>query len=192
MRGWLIAATLSLLVLASSCGDSSSSGPASGSPDFIGALATMDRSVEDIDVCDAIRDAGAEDDLADILGADSVGLEGRYSEAEDGLAQVCEVTANDRDDSNLAVAFMQGTEFKRAAAGDPVVFAGCRVMQKPPPGDHVRSTAVRATCGRALTVDISPDARSTIPPWTSESVSKPSSEYVDVLHDVLVAVSSQG
>ena len=131
--------------------------------------------------------------LVDILGADSVELESDYAETEDAYTQRCEVNGEGarRGDAKMSVSFFQGTEFIRADSDDPVVFAGCRIAQKPPPADSVTFTAVRATCGRGLTVDIEPDSDAVVPPWTSGPDSKPSEQYVNLIHDVLVAISSQ-
>jgi hypothetical protein len=53
---------------------------------------------------------------------------------------------------------------------------------------------VRATCDPYLIVDVKPDilSDSAIRPWTGGTDSKPPEEYVNLLHGVLVAISSQG
>ncbi len=189
MRYSRVAAYLMLGVVATSCSDPESERSDPGSQRAIEALASMERSVEEIDVCEAIRDADAEDELGDIMGVDSVNLEGSYSESEDAFTQRCEVIAI--GEPHMAVAFFQGTEFVRADLDDPVVFANCRVAQKPPAREFVTYAAVRATCGRGITVDIEPNGEAAIPPWTGQPDVKPTQEYVDLLRAVLVAISSQ-
>lgn len=195
MRGLRVVLCALLCALATACGDNPPPSQDAGSPEVIRELANQERSVGDFDVCEAIRDAGAEDDLEKILDAQSVTLEGAFSDSEDALTQSCSITTDSPGgDTELSVLFMQGTEFRRAGTHDPLVFAGCRVAQEAPPADKAWAAAVRATCGPALTVDVKADLRKDagIRPWTEGPNSKPADEYVDLLHDVLVAVSSRG
>ena len=165
-----------------------------GSPLVIKQLADSEASVEDIDVCEAIRDAAAEGDVAAILDAPSVVLESDYSESEDAYTRSCSVTETGvEEDTGLRVAFMHGTEFKGADADDPVIYPGCRIAQPAPSAEVTSLGGVRVTCGRALTVDVSIEypKESSIPAWASGADTKPSERYVELLRDVLGAVALQ-
>lgn len=116
MRGLGVVVSLTLCLLATSCDEAKPSQQEPGSPEGIKVLADMERPVEEVNVCEAIRDAGAEGDLVDILGADSVELESDYAETEDAYTQRCEVIGEGagRGDAKMSVSFFQGTEFIRA------------------------------------------------------------------------------
>jgi len=89
----LCAAGVLLCAVLTSCGDSPPPPPQdSGSPKVIKELAKQQRSLEDFDVCEAIRDAGAVDDLVDILGGGSVSLETSFADSEDAMTQACAIT----------------------------------------------------------------------------------------------------
>ncbi len=165
-----------------------------GSPLAIKQLADSEASVGDIDVCAAIRDAGAEVAVAAILDASSVMLESDYSESEEAYTSSCSVTETGvEEDTGLQIAFMQGTEFKGADADDPVIYPGCRIARTAPSADVTSLSGVRVTCGRALTVDVSIEypKDSAIPPWTSGADAQPSERYVELVRDVLGAVALQ-
>ena len=62
MRGLGVVVSLTLCLLATSCDEAKPSQQEPGSPEGIKVLADMERSVEEVNVCEAIRDAGAEGD----------------------------------------------------------------------------------------------------------------------------------
>lgn len=174
-----------LSLLSSGCGaDDDTSGvlgESSASPEVIKQLARQERSVAEFDVCEALRAARSEDDLVRLVGGESVSVEGTFVDHEDAAVADCNVRPEGTVDVGLRVSLSQGTEFRGAKEDDPVVFAGCRVAS---PEARGGTTWVRVTCRPDLTVDavLTNVGDATVDPEA----------LIDLLHDVLVAVSKQG
>src|SRR5689334_4593607 len=85
-------------------------GDKTADPAVIDDLASQDRSVEDVDVCEAIEDMGLEDELEEILGAGEVSLRSEYTYDEYSLTQGCYVTTGPEDEQSpqLALFLSQG------------------------------------------------------------------------------------
>lgn len=171
-------------------------GPGSGSPEVIKQLARQTLSLGGFDACRAIRDAGAEDGIAALVGTDSLNLQNSFVDNEDAARLSCTVSTDTStvDNPALSIEFFQGSEFKGAGPEDPVVFPGCRVLDKPPPVRDRSAAGIRTTCAPDLTIDVSLSrvVAPAVLPWTSDVDSRPAPEYVDLVHDLLVALSSQG
>lgn len=167
-------------ILASACGEAAvPENPAS--PEVIRQLARQERSVEQFDVCEALRASRSEHELVGLVGGESVSVDGDFVDTEDAAVADCNVSPDGQVDIGLRVSLMQGTEFRGANEDDPGVFAGCRVAS---PESNGGTTWVRVTCRPDLTVDavLTGGDHPTVEPDT----------LVDLLHDVLVAVSQQG
>lgn len=152
------------------------------SPEVIRQLARQERSVEEFDVCRALRAARGEADLARLVGAESVSVEGGFVDSEDAAVADCSVSPKGTVDVGLRVSLSQSGEFSRARTDDPVVFPGCRVASpvSEPPG----RTSVRVTCRPDLMVEAE---------FISGGDAVPDSDaLVSLLGDVLVRVSQQG
>lgn len=173
--------------------------PEDGSSAVIHRLAQGKLALEDFDVCEAVRDAGAEDDIAEILAVESVSMEGSYAESEDSLRLSCAMTASDDagGDTEFSVDVMQMSEgradpFPRA----PKLFAGCRIVDpRIERGDpNLDRAGLRVWCEPNLFADLDPDfpGDSAISAWPDGSVDgMPSEEYVDLMNRLLVSLSAQ-
>lgn len=168
-------------VLVSGCGENSPAPDESPSPQVIRQLARQERSVEEFDVCQALRGARSDDELAGLVGAESISVDGGFVDSEDAAVADCTVSPKDTVDIGLRVSLSQGGEFRRARTDDPVVFPGCRVAS---PDSQGGTTWVRVTCRPDLTVDA-------VLTSGGEVASEPDA-LVDLLGDVLVRVSQQG
>jgi hypothetical protein len=180
-----LAVSAGLSPLASGCGaddDVRGAPDVSGaSPEVITQLARSERSVEEFDVCEAIRAARGDDDLVRLVGGESVSVVGTFVDSEDAAVADCSVRPEGTVDVGLQVSLSQGTEFRGAKKDDPVVFAGCRVAS---PESRGRTTWVRVTCHPDLTVDA-------VLTSGGDAKAEPDA-LVDLLHDVLSGVSQQG
>ena len=153
--------------------------PTAASPTFIQQLASEDRSIEGIDVCQALRDARDSTALADLVGTTDIAIEDRFAEEEDSVAG-CGVVPARQSDMGLEISLRQGTEPQDDAVADPEVFPGCHLAPSSTEPGHAWA---QVTCLPGLTID----AEVTL---DSDSVidSRP---LGDLLGDVLDAVSRQ-
>lgn len=167
--------------LASGCGEEPAPPDQPASPEVIRQLARQERSVEEFDVCEALKATRSHDELVRLAGSGSISIDGGFVDNEDAAVADCNVSPEGNRDLGLRVSLNQGTEFRGAEQDDPVVFAGCRVAS---PASSDSTTWVRVTCRPDLTVDavLTSDDHATVEPDT----------LVDLLHDVLVNVSQQG
>lgn len=168
-------------LLVCGCAEDPASPEESPSPEVIRQLARQERSVEELDVCQALRAARGEADLARLVGAESIAVEGGFVDSEDAAVADCSVSPKGRVDIGLRVSVSQGGEFSRARTDDPVVFPGCRVAS---PVSEPGRTSVRVTCRPDLAVEAM---------FISDGDAVPDSDaLVSLLGDVLVRVSQHG
>lgn len=189
MRRARILVAASLIALATGCGedaaaprDAGSPDPGDpGSPEVIKQLARQERSVEEFDMCEALRAARTDEELKELLDSESIWFRESLRDQEESISQHCTATPEENGDIGLSVSLMQGSEFVGAEADDPLVFPGCRAA---PPESLDGTTWYRISCEPDLAVD-----------GAVGRIDGPAVEpdiLEDLLHDVLVAVSQQG
>lgn len=191
----LMASGMILLnLLGAACGDDTGAVEDPGSPEVISQLARLESAVEDFDVCAAIEDTTAADELTTILDANSVALEGAYVESEDALSQVCKVTSDDNQggDTELSVSLSQfsGAGHLEGAANVQAIFADCVVQ----PDAAAESLEVRTYCAPdlSLTADADILRDEAVRPWSGTPDAGPAEGYVRLLDQVLLGISRQG
>lgn len=182
MRSARILVIAASIVWASACGeDSAPPQDDPGSSEVIQELAHHERSVEDFDVCAALRAARTAEELQELLGADSAWFDDSFRDNDDGIVRTCSVTGEKHGDVGLGVYLIQGTEHVGAEDDDPVVFPGCRA---PHAESRAGTTSYRISCEPYLFVDAAV-TRIDMPAVDTNTLE-------DLLQDVLVAVSQQG
>lgn len=189
----VIASGFFLYLSVTACGNDPGAVADPGAPEVISRLARLEASVEDFDVCAAIEDTAAADELTTILDANSVFVEGAYVESEDALSQVCRVTSDDNQggDTELSVELSQfsGAGHLENAANARAIFADCVVQ----PDATAKSLEVRVYCAPdlSLTADADILRDEAIRPWPGTPDDGPAEDYVRLLDQVLLGISRQ-
>jgi hypothetical protein len=182
------------ITLLTACGEDPSS-EGDGDPEVIKSLAQLDASLDDFEVCVAFSGIpDSEQRAAAILGVESVRIEGDTSRSEHSLSGSCEVTSASDPGTYLSIDMTQEPDgSNEVRSGDQEVYQGCFLGHEPFGPDFVFlrcrpgfRVAVGVYGGTGIEAWPGTPRRSTVP------AGEPASEYVDLLHDLLVSLSNQG